>query len=145
MRLLLCSNMYEVYFKENFFNIQRNAACASTLNMYCAYWAHELFSWHVISHDQIRLDIFYSLTTTPKSVHCKHPDLFRKFNKHLIVELGMCKNTYIGVWSFSTFRSVFSLRHTRHVVRHGHFTLKQLRLPILNEKHTNSCTGPRLK
>jgi hypothetical protein len=28
--------------------------------------------------------------------------------------------------------------------RHGHFTLKQLRLPVLNETHTNSYTGPRL-
>ena len=27
---------------------------------------------------------------------------------------------------------------------HGHFTLKQLRLPVLNETHTNSYTGPRL-
>ena len=35
-------------------------------------------------------------------------------------------------------------RHTRHVVRHGHFTLKQLRLPVLNEMHKNSYTGPRL-
>jgi hypothetical protein len=27
---------------------------------------------------------------------------------------------------------------------HGHFTLKQLKFPVLNETHTNSCTGPRL-
>ena len=27
---------------------------------------------------------------------------------------------------------------------HGHFTLKQLRLPVLNETHTNIYTGPRL-
>ena len=53
----------------------------------------------------------------------------------------MCENTYIGVWSF---RPGFSLWHTCHVVRHGHFTLKQLRLPVLYEMHTNSCTGPRL-
>jgi hypothetical protein len=31
-----------------------------------------------------------------------------------------------------------------NVDRHGHFTLKQLRLPVLNETHTNSYTGPRL-
>ena len=30
------------------------------------------------------------------------------------------------------------------VIRHGHFTLKQLRLPVVNETHTNSYTGPRL-
>jgi hypothetical protein len=33
---------------------------------------------------------------------------------------------------------------TFHVDRHGHFTLKQLKLPVLNEMHTNSYTGPRL-
>ena len=78
------------------FNIRGNAACALTLNMYWAYWEDELFWWHVISYDLIHLDIFYSSATTPKSVHCKHPYLFRKFNKHLILGLGMCRNTYIG-------------------------------------------------
>ena len=34
--------------------------------------------------------------------------------------------------------------HTHHVDRHGNFTLKQLRLSVLNEVHTNSYTGPRL-
>jgi hypothetical protein len=34
--------------------------------------------------------------------------------------------------------------HICHVDRHGHFTLRQLRLLILNESHTNSYTGPRL-
>ena len=56
----------------------------------------------------------------------------------------MCENIYIGVWSFSGILSGFSLWHTFHVVRHGHFILKQLRLHVLNEMHTNSCTGPRL-
>ena len=82
--------------KKKFFNIQRNAACASTLNMYCAYWADKLFWWHVISHDLMHLVIFYSLATSPKRVHYKHPDLFRKLNKHLLVELKMCENTFIG-------------------------------------------------
>ena len=92
----------------------------------------------------MHLDIFYSLATIPKSVHCKHPDLFRKFFQHLIVELEMCENTILGCGHFRAFRPGFSLWHTCHVVRHGHFTLKQLRLPVLNEMHTNSCTGPRL-
>ena len=54
----------------------------------------------------------------------------------------MGKHLYWG--HFRVFRPSFSLRHTRLVVRHGHFTLKQLKLPVLNEMHTNSCTGPRL-
>ena len=48
------------------------------------------------------------LITSSKYVHGKHPDLFRKFNKHLIVMLGMYKNTCIGVWSFWAFRPGFS-------------------------------------
>ena len=33
----------------------------------------------------------------------------------------------------------------RHVDRHGQFTLKQLRLSLVNEMRTNSYTGPRLR
>ena len=54
------------------------------------------------------------------------------------------KTPILGCGHFRAFRPGFSLWHTCHVVRHGHFTLKQLRLPVLNEMHTNSCTGPRL-
>ena len=31
-----------------------------------------------------------------------------------------------------------------HVDRHGHFTLKQLRLSLVIESHTKPYTGPRL-
>ena len=54
------------------------------------------------------------------------------------------KTPILGCGYFREFRPGFSLWHTCHVVRHGHFTLKQLTLPLLNEMHTNSCTGPRL-
>ena len=53
------------------------------------------------------------------------------------------KHLYWGVVISGYFPGI-SLWHTRHVARYGHFTLKQLRLPVLNEMHTNSCTGPRL-
>ena len=56
----------------------------------------------------------------------------------------MRKQPILGCGHFRAFRPGFSFWHTCHVVRHGHFTLKQLRLPVLNEMHTNSCTGPRL-
>ena len=68
-----------------------------------------MFWLHDISHYLIDLDIFYPLPATPNSVHCKHPDHFRDFNKHLIVELGMCENTYIGVRSFSRISSWIQL------------------------------------
>ena len=54
------------------------------------------------------------------------------------------KTPMLGCGHFWAFRPGFSLWHTCHVARPGHFTLKQLRLPVLNEMHTNSCTGPRL-
>ena len=103
MRFFCCYVLICMKFtlNKNIFNIHRNVACASTLNMYCAYWGDKLFWWHVISHGLMHPDIFCSLATTPKSVHCKHPDLFRKFFQHLIVELEMCENTNIGVWWFS--------------------------------------------
>jgi hypothetical protein len=50
-----------------------------------------------------------------------------------------------GRGHFQDFRPGFRFWHVYHVDRHGHFTLKQLRLPVLNEAHTNSYTGPRLK
>ena len=57
----------------------------------------------------------------------------------------MRKYTYLGVVIFRHFvpDSAFGT-HTMHVNRHGHFTLKQLRLSVLNEAHTNSYTGPSL-
>ena len=45
---------------------------------------------------------------------------------------------------FQDYRPGFRFWHISHVDRHGHFTLKQLRLPVLNETHTNIYTGPRL-
>ena len=44
---------------------------------------------------------------------------------------------------FQDFHPGFRFWHICHVDRHGHFTLKQLRLPVVNEMHTKSYTGPR--
>ena len=38
----------------------------------------------------------------------------------------------------------FGFGQRYHVDRHGQLTLKQLRLSVLNEMHTNSYSGPRL-
>ena len=38
----------------------------------------------------------------------------------------------------------FGIWHICHVDRHGHFTLKQLRLSLVNETHTKPYTVPRL-
>jgi hypothetical protein len=45
---------------------------------------------------------------------------------------------------FRTFAPDSGFGTYANVDRHGHFTLKQLRLPVLNETHTNIYTGPRL-
>ena len=68
---------------------------------------------YVISHDMIHIGIFHSLTTTPKSVHGKHPFIFRIFKKHLIVELRMYENGRIGMWSFSGISSC--IQHLVHM------------------------------
>ena len=65
------------------------------------------------------------------------------------VKLELYVDTAVsGRGHFQDFRPGFRFWHIchvdRHVDRHGHFTLKQLRLPVLNETHTNSYTGPRL-
>jgi hypothetical protein len=50
-----------------------------------------------------------------------------------------------GVDIFRTFAQDSGFgTYAMHVDRHGHFTLKQLRLPVLNETHTNIYTGPKL-
>ena len=41
-------------------------------------------------------------------------------------------------------RPGFGFGQRYHVDRHGQLTLKQLRLSVLNEMHTNSYSGPRL-
>ena len=42
------------------------------------------------------------------------------------------------------FRPRFKFWYICHVDRHGHFSLKRLRLSLVNEVHTNSYTGPKL-
>ena len=56
----------------------------------------------------------------------------------------MRKTPVLRCGHFRAFRPVFSIWHTCHVVHHGHFTQKQLRLRVLNEIYTNLYTGSRL-
>ena len=50
-----------------------------------------------------------------------------------------------GCGQFRTFRPGFGFGQRYHVDHHGQPTLKQLRLSVLNEMHTNSYSGPRLE
>jgi hypothetical protein len=92
--------------------------------------------------------------TTPKSNPSKHYKHFRKAVAFRFRKLELCRLIWsyadsfseVGVMldHFQDFRPAFRFWHICHVDRHGHFTLKQLRLPVLNETHTNIYTGPRL-
>ena len=54
------------------------------------------------------------------------------------------ESAIFGCGQFRTFRSGFGFGQRYHVDRHGQLTLKQLRLSVLNEVHTNYYLGPRL-
>jgi hypothetical protein len=77
------------------------------------------------------LDKFFLPMTIPKSNPSKH---YKHFRKAVAFPFQKLSDNDSG----------FRFWHICHVDRHGHFTLKQLRLPVLNETHTNSYTGPRL-
>ncbi len=79
-----------------------------------------------------------------KIVHGKHPDLSDSSISIWLRSYGWGKTAILGCGHFQAFCAGFRICHIRHVVCHGHFTLKQLRLSVLNEMHANSYTGPRL-
>jgi hypothetical protein len=83
--------------------------------------------------------------TTPKSNPSKHYKHFRMAIAFRFSKLELCRHCRFRAGSFSGLSPRIQVSHICHVDRHGHFTLKQLRLPVLNESHTNSYTGPRLK
>ena len=88
--------------------------------------------------------LVYSLIATPKV--CMASTLIFS-DSSISIWLRSCrcaKTAILGCGHFQAFRPGFSIWHICHVVCHGHFTLKQLRLSVLNEMHTNSYTGPRL-
>ena len=83
--------------------------------------------------------------TTPKSNPSKHYKHFRKAIAFPFRKLELYVDTAVsGLGHFQDFRPGFRLWHICHLDHHGHSTIKRLRLPVLNETHTNSYTGPRL-
>ena len=80
---------------------------------------------------------------TPKSNPSKHYKHFRKAIAFPFRKLELRRHCRSGRGHFQDFPLGFRFSHICHVDRHGHFTLKQLRLPVVNESHTNSYTGPR--
>ena len=84
------------------------------------------------------------LITTPINNPSKHYKHFRKAVACIGLKLELCRHCCFRVWSFEDFRPGFRFWHICHVDRHGHFTLKQLRLSLVNETHTKPYTRPRL-
>jgi hypothetical protein len=55
---------------------------------------------------------------------------------------GYGESVVFGCGQFWTFRPGLGFGPRYHVDRDGRLALKQLRLSVLNEMHTNSYTGP---
>ena len=116
--------------------------------MYISYFLHnQQFTWGdewSFSCKILYLHKFFLPITTPKSNPSKHYKHFRKAVAFAFRKLELCRHCRFRAGSFSGLRPGFRFWHICHVDHHGHFTLKQLRLPVVNETHTNSYTGPRL-
>jgi hypothetical protein len=87
---------------------------------------------------------FFLPITTPKSNPSTYYKHFRKAVAFAFRKLELCRHCRFRAGSFSGLSSRIRVLAQCHVDRHGHFTLKQLRLPVVNETHTKSYTGPRL-
>ena len=59
-------------------------------------------------------------------------------------QIAPWQRVVFGRGQLRTFRPVFRFGQRYHLDSHGQLALKQFRLSVLNEVHTNSYTGPRL-
>ena len=83
------------------------------------------------------LGISHLPRTTPKTT------IFEPY-KHLRIAKAFIVMVDFGCGQFRTFCPGLGFWQRYHVDRHGQLALKQLRLSVLNEMHTNSYTGPGL-
>ncbi len=105
--------------------------------------------WYLHSHFLVKHDTYRQITSSndhPKSNYSKYCRQFRKVVALAVQDLERCRHCRFWAWSFSGLSpQIRVLANISHVDRHGHFTLNQLRLSVLNETYTNSFTaGPRL-
>ena len=71
----------------------------------------------------------FASNTTPISNPFKHYKHFRKAVACIFLKLELCRHCrFRAAGHFEGFRPGFRFWHICHVDRHGHFTLKQLRL-----------------
>ena len=82
------------------------------------------------------------IITTPISNPSKHYRHYRKDIACIGLKLELFRHCCFRAVSFyKDFRPGFEFWHICHVDRHGHFTLKQLRLSLVNETDTKPYTG----
>ena len=82
--------------------------------------------------------------TTPNSTISEPYKHLTIAKAYIARQIAPWRKRYIWVWSVSDVSSRIRVRQRYHVDRHGQLTLKQLRLSVLNEMHTNSYSGPSL-
>ena len=80
--------------------------------------------------------------TTPNSTISEPYKHLTIAKAYIAQQIAPWRSAIFGCGQFRTFRPGFGQRY--NVDRHGQLTLKQLRLSVLNEMHTNSYSGPRL-
>ena len=83
--------------------------------------------------------------TTPKSNPSKHYKHFRKAVAFRFRKLELCRHCRFRAGSFSGLSPRIQVLAHMPCWPPWSFCPKQLRLPVLNETHTNICAGPRLK
>jgi hypothetical protein len=82
--------------------------------------------------------------TTPKSKPSKHYKHFRKAIAFPFRKLELCRHCRFRAGSFTGLSPRIQVFAHMPCWPPWSFYPKQLRLPVLNESHTNSYTGPRL-
>ena len=82
--------------------------------------------------------VSHFLMTTHNSTISEPYKHFRMAKAFMVRQIAPCRKRHFWVW----IRPGFQFGQRYHFDRHGQLALKQLRLSVLNEMHTNSYTGP---
>ena len=90
------------------------------------------------------LGLSHHLMTTPNSTISEPYKHLTIAKAYVARQIAPWRKRHIWVCSVLDVSSGFGFGQRYHVDRYGQFTLKLLRLSVLNEMHTNSYSGPRL-
>ena len=83
--------------------------------------------------------------TTPKTTISEPYKHLRIPKAFIVLWIALfARALFVGVASFGRFAPGLGLGQRYNVYRHRQFALKQLKLSVINEMHSNSYTGLRL-